>query len=426
MSETYIKVDHLSKLYRLGQAQARHDSLGGAVASMLKAPFENFRKLKNLSEFKDEDDASVLWALKDVSFQVGEGEVLGIVGRNGAGKSTLLKLLSRITLPSMGSIEISGRVVSLLEVGTGFHKELSGRENVYMNGTILGMTRKEIDSKFDEIVAFSGVERFIDTPVKRYSSGMQVRLAFAVAAHLEPEIMIIDEVLAVGDADFQKRCLGKMKDVSQQGRTVLFVSHNLLAVQSLCTRALLLRNGEKISDGLPVNIINEYLNFQGEEQRKLAYELSDAPGNDEVKLLSAEVLSMSDGDVIYTHDPIKLKFSYYKIDPTPSHIAVTFHLLDEMATLVFVGSSILEMADEKVGSGYFNAECVIPADLMLEGNYTINRLLLVKNSGTILYEHHDALSFEIVNKPLYAFGWMGGKEGAVGPKLKWNVSFDKK
>lgn len=426
MSKTYIKVNNLSKLYRLGTAEAMHDSLGGVISSALKAPFKNLRRLRNLSEFKDAQEESVLWALKDISFEVHEGEVLGIVGKNGAGKSTLLKILSRISLPSSGSIEISGRVVSLLEVGTGFHKELSGRENIYMNGTILGMTKKEIDRKFDEIVAFSGVERFIDTPVKRYSSGMQVRLAFSVAAHLEPEIMIIDEVLAVGDADFQKRCLGKMQDVGQQGRTVLFVSHNLLAVQALCTRAILLRNGEKISDGQPKQIINEYLNYQGEEQRKLAYALSDAPGTEEAKLLAAEVISMSDGDVIYSHDPIKLRFAYYKVDPSPAHIAVTFHLLDEMANLVFVGTSINEMVDHKVGAGYFKAECVIPADLMLEGNYTISRLLLVKNGGTVVYEHRDAISFEIVNKPLFAFGWMGGKEGAVGPKLTWDVSFENK
>lgn len=426
MSDTYIKVDNLSKLYRLGQAEARHDSLGGAVASMLKAPFQNFRKLKSLSEFKDKEDSSVLWALKDVSFKVGEGEVLGIVGRNGAGKSTLLKLLSRITLPSSGSIEIGGRVVSLLEVGTGFHKELSGRENVYMNGTILGMTRKEIDRKFDEIVAFSGVERFIDTPVKRYSSGMQVRLAFAVAAHLEPEIMIIDEVLAVGDADFQKRCLGKMKDVSQQGRTVLFVSHNLLAVQALCSRAILMRNGRNISDGLPAQIISEYLNLQGAELKNLNFDFTDAPGNDGARLLKAEVVPMSDGDKIYAHDPIKFRFEFYKLETQPAHMSATFHLMDEMGNLVFVGTSVAEKDGEMLGAGYFTAECTIPANLMLEGNYTITRLLFVKNGGSVIYEHADALSFEIAEKPLYAFGWMGGKEGVVGPKLDWKVEFDER
>lgn len=229
------------------------DTLVGAMTSMLKSPIKNFNRLRKLNTFssngqhKESDD--ILWALKDVSFDVHEGEVVGIIGRNGAGKSTLLKILSRITEPTSGRIVMRGRVSSLLEVGTGFHPELTGRENVYLNGTILGMTKREIDRKFDEIVDFSGVERFLDTPVKRYSSGMSVRLAFAVAAHLEPEILIIDEVLAVGDVEFQKKCLGKMQDVANQGRTVLFVSHNMNAVKKLTTRTAFLKNGslKKIS-----------------------------------------------------------------------------------------------------------------------------------------------------------------------------------
>lgn len=260
MTQPVISVEHLSKLYRIGTKEDVPDTLVGAMTNVLRAPFKNFNRLRRLDTFSsnghsDEDSDDTLWALKDVSFEVQEGEVVGIIGRNGAGKSTLLKILSRITEPTSGRVVLRGRVSSLLEVGTGFHPELSGRENIYMNGTILGMTKREIDRKFDEIVDFSGVERFLDTPVKRYSSGMNVRLAFAVAAHLEPEILIIDEVLAVGDAEFQKKCLGKMQDVATQGRTVLFVSHNMPSVESLCGKILIMEKGKveylgPTSDGL--------------------------------------------------------------------------------------------------------------------------------------------------------------------------------
>lgn len=426
MSDVVISVKDVSKLYRLGsKVDMNGGSIGEGIKDLLTYPFKNFRNLNKLTTFDDDDD-TVLWALKDVSFDVKQGEVLGLVGKNGAGKSTMLKVLSRITLPSRGEIEIKGRVASLLEVGTGFHRELTGRENVYLNGTILGMTRKEIDQSFDQIVEFSGIERFIDTPVKRYSSGMLVRLGFSVAAHLEPEILVVDEVLAVGDAEFQKRCLGKMQEVSYSGRTVLFVSHNLIAVQALCTKAILLRSGQKVLEGTPQQVVGEYLRSQGGELKKFSYQLAEAPGNDDARLLEAEVISMSDGDTIFTHDPVKLRFKYYKGNPNKVHVAVTFHLIDEMGTLVFVGTSLNVNVDDKMGAGYFSAECVIPKDLMLEGTYTISRLLLVQNMGTILYEHRDALSFEIVNKPLYAFGWMGGKEGVVSPKLDWEISYDER
>lgn len=256
MNDFVIKVENLSKAYRIGLKERQHDTLGAAMVSWLKSPFKNFKQLKSLAKFDNPDDADVFWALKDINFEVKKGEVLGIIGKNGAGKSTLLKILSRITEPTCGRIQIYGRVASLLEVGTGFNPELSGRENVYLNGTILGMTRKEIDGKFDEIVEFSGIEKFIDTPVKRYSSGMKVRLAFAVAAHLESEILIIDEVLAVGDTDFQKKCLGKMEELTgREQRTILFVSHNIAAVRSFCDKSIVLEAGRlkfsgSIADGL--------------------------------------------------------------------------------------------------------------------------------------------------------------------------------
>lgn len=258
MSKTVIRVEHLSKAYRIGAAEKKSDTIAGALWNAVKSPLSNFKQLRNLRSLEQDED-TVSWALKDINFEVKEGEVLGIIGHNGAGKSTLLKILSRITEPTEGRVTIHGRVSSLLEVGTGFHPDLTGRENIYMNGTILGMRKKEIDAKLDEIIAFSGIDKYIDTPVKRYSSGMTVRLAFSVAAHLEPKILIIDEVLAVGDAEFQSRCLGKMDEVAKAGRTVLFVSHNMAAVSSLCSRGILINGGTIQSDGIPENIIERYL-----------------------------------------------------------------------------------------------------------------------------------------------------------------------
>lgn len=260
MSNTVIKVSNLSKRYRIGLKEDQSETLLGQIGNAFSSPLRNLQRLNRLNKFKEEDE-SVFWALKDISFEVKEGEVLGIIGKNGAGKSTLLKILSQITEPTSGKIEVHGRVASLLEVGTGFHPELSGRENIFMNGTILGMTRKEIDRKLDEIIDFSGVEKFIDTPVKFYSSGMKVRLGFSVAAHLEPEILIIDEVLAVGDAEFQKKCLGKMDEVSKVGgRTILFVSHNLKSLSELCSVGVLIESGRILLNSDIENCIKKYNN----------------------------------------------------------------------------------------------------------------------------------------------------------------------
>jgi len=258
MTSTIIQVNNLSKQYHIGAQERLNRTFREAVVDTFKAPVRNFRNLKRLTKFEEKQQQDTIWALKDVSFKVQSGDVVGIIGRNGAGKSTLLKILSRITEPTSGEIKLYGRVSSLLEVGTGFHPELTGRENIYLNGTILGMRKQEIDRKFDEIVAFSEIEKFLDTPVKRYSSGMYVRLAFAVAAHLEPEILLVDEVLAVGDAAFQKKCLGKMGDVAKEGRTVLFVSHNMAAVQSLCARSLLIESGKLKYDGSTESTVSYY------------------------------------------------------------------------------------------------------------------------------------------------------------------------
>ncbi|MCA9521444.1 MAG: ABC transporter ATP-binding protein [Myxococcales bacterium] len=258
MSDAVIVVDNLSKRYRIGESLRAADSFRERIAKLLRAPLDNLRRVWRMTHFDDEAE-NILWALRDVSFAVKEGEVLGIIGRNGAGKSTLLKILSRITLPSFGSVRLRGKVGSLLEVGTGFHPELTGRENIYLNGAILGMRKAQIDASLDEIIEFAGVARFIDTPVKRYSSGMWVRLAFSVAAHFNPEVLMIDEVLSVGDAAFRKRCLGRMRDVAKSGRTVLFVSHNIGVVNTLCDRCLLLDNGRLLFDGPTALTIKRYL-----------------------------------------------------------------------------------------------------------------------------------------------------------------------
>lgn len=293
MSRTVVHVENLSKAYRIGVEDKKSDTLAGAFWQSIKAPIRNFRNLKNLRR-TDRDADSLFWALKDVNFEVKEGSVLGIIGHNGAGKSTLLKILSRITEPTEGRITIHGRVSSLLEVGTGFHPDLTGRENIYMNGTILGMRKKEIDSKLEEIIAFSGISRHIDTPVKRYSSGMTVRLAFSVAAHLDPEILVIDEVLAVGDMEFQRRCIGKMEEVSGAGRTVLFVSHNMASVQKLCTSGIILQRGEKKFEGAVTEVIERYLEIF-EDTAEYHFE---RPENSEGGWVTALTIEDASGQII--------------------------------------------------------------------------------------------------------------------------------
>ncbi len=299
MTSPIITVEKLSKAYRIGTAEEKYDTLAATAMSWIQAPFRNLKRLASLNTTNAMTTDTGLsdglhWALQDVSFEVKEGEVVGIIGRNGSGKSTLLKMLSRITDPTSGRAVIRGRVSSLLEVGTGFHPELTGRDNIYMNGTILGMRKKEIDRKFDEIVAFSGVEKFIDTPIKRYSSGMKVRLAFAVSAHLEPEILIIDEVLAVGDQEFQNKCLGKMNDVATGGRTVLFVSHNMAAVEGLCTTAIHLESGRLVGMGETRETITKYLQFGAQvtddvdlaqHERRVA---GAVPAMQNIKILAAD------------------------------------------------------------------------------------------------------------------------------------------
>ena len=301
-----IKVDNLSKRYSIGALDAPYATLREALTGMVRSPLQRFRR-------KDGNEDTI-WALKDLTFEIMPGEVVGVIGRNGAGKSTLLKILSRITQPTTGAVDLYGRVASLLEEGTGFQPELTGRENIYLNRSILGMRQNEIESKFDEIVAFSEVEKFLDTPVKRYSSGMYVRLAFAVAAHLEPEILVVDEVLAVGDAQFQKKCLGKMGDVARAGRTVLFVSHNMVAVKSLCSRAILLSRGTLAADGSVDDVVNGYLRDADGPGRKGIIP-DDAPrlySTGEAKLRSVRLTDPSGNEVaqLYLGQPLRVELNF--------------------------------------------------------------------------------------------------------------------
>ena len=343
-----------------------------------------------------------------------QGEVVGLIGRNGAGKSTLLKILARITRPTEGHAEIQGRVGSLLEVGTGFHAELTGRENVYMSGAILGMRKAEIDRKFDEIVAFSEVERFLDTPLKHYSSGMQMRLAFAVAAHLEPEILFVDEVLAVGDSAFQKKCLGKMGDISKQGRTIIFVSHNMAALRALCTRLLWLNAGRVKESGQPGEIINRYLqNHTGDNLESIWDDESRAPGDDRVRLRSVRVITSAHRtDPITVHTALRIQFTYWNYVPS-SVLNVSMILYNLEEACVFASAS--DFVPRPAGLIRHTVE--IPGDLLNAGSYYINMIVVKDGSTGILFQNNVA-SFEVVEGGIVG-NWYGRLPGAVRPKLNW-------
>lgn len=317
MDAPAITIKQLAKRYRIGIAEETHDTLVGAVKHTLSRPLANFKRLRNLAHFKEDEHAGVIWALKGVDLEVPKGEVLGVIGSNGAGKSTLLKIISRITTPTKGSIEIRGTVSSLLEVGTGFHGDLTGRENLYLNGAILGMTKKEIDKKFKDIVAFSGVDKFIDTPVKRYSSGMTVRLAFSVAAHLEPEILLVDEVLAVGDANFQQKCLGKMEDVASHGRTVMFVSHNMTAVQGLCPKTVWIKDGKIEKVGETREVIREYLDSSTNNLNVTRLDRPEGYAGLVVTGVSTINHEGKESNALHYGDDVEIKVTYRALKPVP-------------------------------------------------------------------------------------------------------------
>lgn len=425
MSNTVIKVENLSKQYRLGQVSTgtlSHDinrwwhTIRGKEDPYLKISEVNDRTQKGTSEY--------VWALRDINFDVKHGEVLGIIGRNGAGKSTLLKILSRTTAPTTGSIKIKGKVASLLEVGTGFHPDLSGRENIFLNGAILGMNKKEITRKFDEIVDFAGVERYIDTPVKRYSSGMYVRLAFAVAAHLEPEILIVDEVLAVGDSEFQKKCLGKMKDVSErEGRTVLFVSHNMAAVKNLCTKGLFMSNGKSTPVEAIDDVISLYIDSINSTINVPVFQRSDRSGTGEVKIQKAwfEKSSGEISDTFKSGDDVKIVIEYR---------AHRWDHQSKLAVAIAISNShdyqLTDLFSETVGNIWKNVsdngriECLIENIPFNIDKYYVN--ILLRKDDEVADWVQKATVLNIIEGDFYGTGRLHqANQGSILLNQKWSI-----
>jgi lipopolysaccharide transport system ATP-binding protein len=426
MSNIAVLVENVSKRYRIGSRKKAHDSLAVALFDFIKRPSRNLKRLRELSTFdgSSNDSENTIWALKGVSLDVKQGEVVGIIGRNGSGKSTLLKIISRITEPTKGRGETIGRIGSLLEVGTGFHPELTGRENIYLNGAILGMKKVEIDHKFDEIVDFSGVEKFIDTPVKRYSSGMRVRLAFAVAAHVEPEILLIDEVLAVGDAAFQKRCLGKMEEVASEGRTIIFVSHNMTAVQSLCERVIWLDDGRVVEEGRPDSVVSKYLQASFETlTERLWDDITIAPGNDRVRLHLARIRPEKGSplDRISIRTPLVMEFEYWNLEPA-AHLNLSVCLYNETGVMVFNTAPVHEpmWQGRPFPVGLFRSQCRIPGDLLNDGMHRV-QLLVVKDQGVVVFRDRSVLVFDVADDSQMRGEWHGKWRGAVRPNLKWET-----
>ena len=435
-SHIAVRAEGVSKVFRIGQKEQTHDSLAAAAIDALLAPIRNYRKYRSLYRFNDIEDIDptkaretpdTIWALRDVGFRLDQGEVLGIVGRNGAGKSTLLKILTRITPPTRGRIEIHGRVSSLLEVGTGFHQELTGRENVYLNGTVLGMTKKEVDRKFDEIVDFSGVEKFLDTPVKRYSSGMSVRLAFAVAAHLEPEILIVDEVLAVGDAAFQKKCISKMQDVGKSGRTILFVSHNMPAVKALCTRAILMNEGRLVMDGDPHDVISAYISSDVGVPAAREWTIPrSATGRDVAALCAARVIGRS-GRVTPAVDirsDVGLQMEYDV--KRGGHILVPQFIVhnDEGVLLFSTVDLDPQWRQRPRPPGRYVSTAWIPGNMLSPGTHYITCALASHSANTGQFYEQQVVAFTVTDnmgEGTARGDWGGWFGGVMRPLLAWET-----
>jgi len=420
MSDIAIKVENLGKLYRIGEKQERYHTFRDTLNNVITAPF---RRLRNIGKPIKPDE--LIWALRDVSFEVKHGEVIGIIGRNGAGKSTLLKILSQITEPTEGQVTIYGRVGSLLEVGTGFHPELTGRENIFLNGAILGMSKAEINRKFDEIVDFAEIERFIDTQVKHYSSGMYMRLAFAVAAHLEPEILLVDEVLAVGDASFQKKCLGKMGDVAKEGRTVLFVSHNMGAIQSLCGRVILLEQGQIETNGNPSSVISKYLSSSklGIQHYGEVSWLDDAnaPGESELKLRSVRLIGL-DGEVQSTFEvdkPIRVEIHYEVMQPIRG-MRINLYLTTQEGIIAFLSTDHLSQFEQH-NKGNYKSVSIIPGGLLNIGVYNIEISADVPGIKRLIGGPQKCLQFTTSGSGNQGSYFSEQWPGVVCPNLKWEV-----
>ncbi len=429
MATTALTVDRLSKRYRIGARQTRQDTLGGMVIDLVRRPLSNLRGVRDLTTFaEDEVEADdIIWALNDVSFEVKAGETVGVIGANGAGKSTLLKILSRITKPTRGTAIVNGRVSSLLEVGTGFHPDLTGRENVYLNGAILGMSRREIDHKFDDIVDFSDVGKFIDTPVKRYSSGMGMRLAFSVAAHLEPEILIVDEVLAVGDIRFQKKCLSKMDEVARAGRTVLYVAHNMPAISRLCQRAILMGNGRVVQDGPVHEVISTYLNSGlGTSAVREWTDLARAPGGDIVRLCAVRVLDQNGEipDAIDIRRPLRIETEYEVLKP--GYVLLpNLYLSNEEGVCLFGAQDLdPEWRGRPRPAGRYISTVWMPGNLLAEGMVFVDANMNTLEPFIFQYQSRSAVAFMVADSlegDSARGDWTGHMPGVVRPLLKWTT-----
>lgn len=428
MTTPIIIVENLGKSFRIGRATTHGPmSLREALATQASKLFRK-RSADDRPDSPDEE----FWALRDVSFAVEPGQIVGIIGRNGAGKSTLLKVMSRITEPTTGRIRLRGRVASLLEVGTGFHPELTGRENIFLNGAILGMTRREIRSKFDEIAAFSEVEKFLDTPVKRYSSGMYVRLAFAVAAHLEPEILVIDEVLAVGDADFQKKCLGKMRTMHTEGRTVLVVSHQMSMINALCDRGIVLKRGQIVFDGTTSDAVMHYLSQGGVggSAQLDADEEGRVIGNSYARLHKAWLTRADDtpANAFDLDEPIKVWMEYTVLQAGLRQTYPNFHFFDELGSYLFVSSGVTPRDIERINRpGRWICHCTVPPRLLNTGTFTVGVAVTSLNPGIdVAFFERGALMFQVtedmsVTLDTTRVGYAGPMPGTIRPQLDWTV-----
>jgi lipopolysaccharide transport system ATP-binding protein len=423
MGDWAIKVEDISKVYRLGVLEKKPDTLFGAIGNMAKSPVNNFKNLWKQSHFSNLNEQNIFWALREISFEVKKGEAIGIIGHNGAGKSTLLKILSRITEPTFGQARVIGRISSLLEVGTGFHPELSGRDNIYMNGTILGMTKKEIDRKLDQIIHYSGVEKHIDTLLKFYSSGMKVRLGFSVAAYMEQEIIIVDEVLAVGDAEFQKKCLGTMENVSSEGRTILFVSHDLGAIQKLCRRSVLLRNGHLVNSGDSHKLVREYLDSYDSEIIPLR-ERKDRTGKGDVKLQDVQIIDNILNKPTYTvvsGSDVSFHLHYSSgMQESLNDIEVEIDIYNKNRG--FITSLNNRMVRTRLGSNAKQGiiECRISNMPLMSGRYRID--IFLNANGTYCDGVKDVFFLDVLNFDQYNSGFGHTQDrGGVFINQQWKT-----
>lgn len=429
MGDIAIRLEKISKKFNIGRRQESYKTLRDTLMETFVSPFRKAGKLLRGQASGAAELDETIWALNDISFEIKSGEIIGIIGRNGSGKSTLLKILSRITEPTSGYAEIRGRVGSLLEVGTGFHPELTGRENIYLNGAILGMRRAEIIKNFDEIVAFAEVEKFIDTPVKHYSSGMYLRLAFAVAAHLEPEILIVDEVLAVGDARFQKKCLNKMEDVGQQGRTVLFVSHSMPAITRLCKRTILLDEGRVLMDGLSHQVVSAYLNSgSGSVSVREWADLSSAPGDEIVRLRAVRVKA-EDGlttEMVEVHQAVQIEMEFQVLKS--GYVLMPYHhVFNQEGINIFQAHDTDPAWRQRVRpAGVYVSTVCIPGNFLSEGTVLVSSGVTTVNPIIPQFHERDAVAFQVVDKNdrhAARGDWPGEMGGVVRPILAWHTHF---